>query len=74
VIAKLLRALTMALSAMGTPGASSDVVSFGEHYLQIDSAGFLTMWEESNGHPGLQSTPIVILGVVAVDIDHRVQL
>lgn len=74
VIAKLLMALTMALSAIGTPGASSDVVSFGDHYLMIDPGGVLTMWAESNGYPGLQNTPIVILGVLAVDIDHRVQL
>lgn len=67
-------AITMALSAIGTPGAQSDVVSVGEHYLEVTDEGFLTMWEESNGHPGLQSTPIVILGVVAVEMDHRVQL
>lgn len=73
MIAKLLMALTMALTALGTPGVTGDVFQAGEHYLMIDG-GLLTMWAESNGRPGLQPTPVVVLGRVVVEADHRVQL
>lgn len=74
MIAKLLMALTMALTALGTPGATSDVFQAGDHYLQVEEDGRLTMWEETNGSPGLQSTPTIVLGIVVGEPDHRVQL
>jgi hypothetical protein len=74
MIAKLLMAITVALTALGTPGATSDVFQVGDHYLQVEDDGQLTLWEESNGFPGLQSTPTLILGIVVGAPDHRVQL
>lgn len=68
LLSKILMAITMALSAMGTPGTSADVFEAGGHYMALDD-GKLTMWVESNGRPGLQTTQVVILGVVAVEPD-----
>jgi len=73
LIAKLLMAITMALTALGTPGVTGDVFQAGDHYLMIDG-GTLTMWVESNGQPGLQPSPVVILGKVVTHPDHQVKL
>lgn len=69
MIAKLLMAVTMALTALGTPGTDVTTVQAGDHYLSFDSGGFLTLWAESNGKPGLQPDPVIILGVVVVEAD-----
>lgn len=66
-------AITMALTALGTPGVTGDVIQAGDHYLMIDN-GQLTMWAESNGIQGLQATPVVVMGKVVVHSDHQVQL
>lgn len=68
MLAKLLMAITMALSAMGTPGTTADVFEAGGHYVAIED-GQLTMWVESNGHTGLQMKPVVILGHVVTEPD-----
>jgi len=73
VIAKLLMALTMALTALGTPGVTGDVFQAGDHYILIDD-GALTMWAESNGRAGLQPTPVTVMGKVIAHADHQVQL
>lgn len=73
MLAKLLMAITMALSAMGTPGTTADVFEAGGHYMALES-GHLTMWVESNGHPGLQVAPVVILGHVAIEPDTQTLL
>lgn len=74
VIAKLLMALTMALTAIGTPGTTADVFQAGESYIMIDGDGHLSMWSESNGSPGLQAEPVFILGQMVVVPDTRVIL
>lgn len=74
MIAKLLMAITVALTALGTPGTTSDVFAAGDHYLMVDEDGYLTMWSESNGHAGLQPEPVVVLGAVVVVPDTRVHL
>lgn len=66
-------AITMALTALGTPGVTGDVLQAGDHYIMIDD-GQLTMWAESNGVGGLQATPVIIMGRVVVHPDHQVQL
>lgn len=74
MIAKLLMAITMALTALGTPGTTNDVFAAGDHYLMVDDEGYLTMWEESNGIPGLQPARVMILGKVVSEVDHQVHL
>ncbi|HUR68123.1 MAG TPA: hypothetical protein VM370_02675 [Candidatus Thermoplasmatota archaeon] len=74
MIAKLLMAITMALTALGTPGTTSDVFEVGDHYMSVDDHGILTLWAESNGQSGLQEKPVIILGQVIVEPDHKVQL
>lgn len=66
-------AVTMALSALGTPGVTGDVVHAGDHYLMI-ADGQLTMWAESNGIHGLQPSPVIVMGKVVTHADHQVQL
>ena len=73
MIAKLLMAITMALTALGTPGITGDVFQAGDHYVMIDH-GHLTVWAESNGMPGLQATSVVVLGQTLVIPDHQIQL
>lgn len=73
MISKLLMAITMALTALGTPGTTADVFQAGDHYMAIDE-GILTVWEEANGRPGLQMEPVVVLGVVMVEPDRVVSL
>ena len=73
MIAKLLMAITMALTALGTPGVTGEVFHAGDHYLLIED-GTLTMWAESNGQPGLQPSPVTILGRVVSHPDQQVQL
>ncbi len=73
MIAKLLMAITMALTALGTPGVTGEVFQAGEHYIMI-SDGDLTMWEESNGRWGLQPTAVVVLGKVVAEPDQQLQL
>lgn len=67
-------AITMALTALGTPATTADVFQAGDHYIQIDSDGYLTMWAESNGRSGLQSSPVIILGQVVVEADRPVHV
>lgn len=74
MISKLLMALTMALTALGTPATTADVFQGGEHYMMISTDGYLTIWEESNGKEGLQPAPVSILGVVIVEPDRLVHL
>jgi hypothetical protein len=74
VISKLLMAFTMALTALGAPGTTADVFQAGDHYMMISSDGYLTLWEEANGRPGLQPDPVVVLGVVLVEPDRAVTL
>ena len=74
MISKLLMAITMALTALGTPGTTSEVFQAGDHYMLLADDGYLTIWEESNGRAGLQPEPVVILGVVAVEPDRAVHL
>lgn len=74
MISKFLMAITMALTALGTPGTTADVFQAGDHYLMVDDDGFLTMWAESNGASGLQPMPVVILGQVMVEADRQVHL
>lgn len=73
MIAKLLMALTMALTALGTPGVTGDVFQAGDHYIMIED-GYLTMWAESNARPGLQPTPVIVMGQVIMAADHQVQV
>ena len=73
MISKLLMAITMALTALGTPGVTGDVIQAGDHYLMI-SDGQLTMWAESNGIYGLQASAVVVMGKVVVQSDHQVQV
>lgn len=74
MISKLLMAITMALTALGTPATTADVFQAGDHYMAISTDGYLTIWEESNGKPGLQAAPVVILGVHVVEPDRLVAL
>lgn len=69
MISKLLMALTVALSALGTPATTADVFQAGDHYMMITTSGHLTLWEESNGKAGLQADPVVIMGVIVVEPD-----
>ena len=74
MIAKFLMAVTMALSALGTHGATADVFQAGDHYLAVTDDGFLTMWEETNGSPGLQAEQVIVLGMVLVEQDRQIHL
>ena len=73
MIAKLLMAITMALTALGTPGVTGDVFQAGDHYIMIDN-GALSMWAETNGRWGLQPTDVVVMGKTIAHADHRLQL
>ena len=73
MIAKLLMAITMALTALGTPGVTGDVFQAGDHYLMIQD-GALTMWVESNGRWGLQPTDVVVMGKTIAYADHQLQV
>lgn len=69
MLAKILMAITMALTALGSPAATSDVFAAGDHYVHVDTQGALTLWEESNGREGLQAAPVYVLGFLALDAD-----
>jgi len=74
VISKFLMALTIALTALGTPATTADVFQAGDHYMMITADGHLTIWEEANGKPGLQPDAMSILGVAVTEPDRRVHL
>lgn len=74
ILAKLLMALTMALTALGTPGLDADVFQAGDHYVAVTAEGELSLWAESNGQPGLQTGPLVLLGRVVMEPDTRTTL
>lgn len=73
MISKLLMAITMALTALGTPGVTGDVLQAGDHYIMIDDGEF-TMWAESNGRWGLQPTPVIVMGKTVIEADSQVKL
>lgn len=73
MLTKLLMALTMAFSAMGVP-PTADVIQAGDHYFLVTDDGHLTMWEETNGAPGLQAEPVLLLGIPVTEPDRQVHL
>lgn len=74
MIAKLLMAITMALTALGTPGTTADVFEAGDHYLAVEPDGTLSLWAESNGTPGLQARHVVVFGQTVIEPDRLVHL
>lgn len=61
MLAKLILAVTMAASAILGGTASIDqeqAATFDNVYLHVDDHGRPSIWQESNGHPGLQTAPI----------------
>jgi hypothetical protein len=59
LIAKILLAITMAVSAIlggsGAPHPGDAVSGMGAFYLHTDERGVPTLWSESNGLAGLQT-------------------
>lgn len=79
MLAKILFAVTMAISSLAGTTVDPigvDAIAFGDHYVHVDETGRMGMWEESNGHPGLQTKAIVMtlagVPVTAVEPDTRV--
>jgi hypothetical protein len=58
LIAKIVWAIAMAISAMGTPapgGVHEESFTAGATYLFVDADGSPSLWQETNGHAGLQT-------------------
>jgi len=74
LIAKLLMALALALTAMGAPGADADVFAAGHTYVAVENDGTLSLWSETNGQAGLQMQPTIVLGHIVSPPDARLQI
>ncbi|GEM_PF-6703888 len=76
MIAKLLLAITMAVSALlgasgPAPHAQDGVSAVGAFYLHTDEHGVPTLWSETNGAPGLQTGVSLGHGGLVVPPDTR---
>lgn len=60
MLAKLILAVTMAASAFlggsGTFG-HEEAAAFDGYYLYVDALGQPSLWQETNGYAGLQTSP-----------------
>jgi hypothetical protein len=76
LIAKLLLAITMAVSALlggsgPVPHTQDGVSAVGAFYLHTDEHGVPTLWSEGNGLPGLQTGATFLHGGIVVPPDTR---
>lgn len=76
MLAKLLLAITMAVSALlggsgPVPHAQDGLSEVGNLYLHTDEHGVPTLWSETNGIPGLQTAAMRSPYGVAVPPDTR---
>jgi hypothetical protein len=65
MLAKIILAITMAASAfLGGTGTldQEQAATFDGYYLFVDEAGQPSLWQEANGHEGLQTRPTVVQG------------
>lgn len=63
MLAKLILAVTMAASAILGGTASVDqeqAATFDSVYLHVDDHGRPSIWQEANGHPGLQTHTVQV--------------
>lgn len=80
MLAKLILAVTMAASAFLGGGGTLDreeAAAFDGYYLYVDALGQPSLWQETNGHLGLQTSPKTLPGSllkVEVPPDDRVLL
>lgn len=80
MLAKLILAMTMAASAFLGGGGTLDreeAAAFDGYYLYVDVLGQPSLWQETNGHAGLQTSSKTVersLLRVEVPSDDRVLL
>jgi hypothetical protein len=80
MLAKIILAVTMAASALlggGGPFQQEQAASIDGYYLFVDDFGQPSIWQETNGQPGLQTVPSTLHGGlfrIEVPPDNRVLL